>query len=184
MAVRDGGGMSSPLSLAAFEALHFNGSTREARPILAIDPGPKFSAFVLFRNGQPEDFAKVESASLLRALRLGAFFDRTNMVVACEQVRGMGMAIGAEVLDTVEWSGRFHEACDRGGYGPWLYVPRLKVKVHLCGSARAKDGNIIQALKDRFGGKGTKAAPGPLYGFKADAWQALALAITVADGAA
>jgi len=54
--------------------------------------------------------------------------------------------------------------------------------MHICGSARAKDQNIRQALIDRYGGKetaiGKKQNPGPLYGIKADEWQALGLAIT------
>jgi hypothetical protein len=60
------------------------------------------------------------------------------------------------------------------------------VKMHLCGNTRAKDGNIRQALLDRFGpGKaiacGTKKQPGPLYGVSKDVWQALALAVTWSD---
>jgi len=58
------------------------------------------------------------------------------------------------------------------------------VKLHLCGSARAKDTNIRQALIDRYGGSaaiGKKAAPGPLYGVSKDVWSALAVAVTAAD---
>jgi hypothetical protein len=61
------------------------------------------------------------------------------------------------------------------------------VKLHLCGSSRAKDPNVRTALLDRFGGagaKGTKAAPGPLYGIAADLWSALAIAVTWTDQAA
>jgi hypothetical protein len=89
------------------------------------------------------------------------------------------MAVGCfEVFETVYWSGRFAEA-----YGAARVdrVPRLKVKLHLCHDSRAKDGNIRQAILDRFGGKdqaiGRKAAPGPLYGIAGDVWAALALAI-------
>jgi hypothetical protein len=60
------------------------------------------------------------------------------------------------------------------------------VKLHLCKSTKANDASIRQALIDRYGpGKeraiGTKKAPGPLYGVKADVWAALALAVTWHD---
>jgi len=60
-------------------------------------------------------------------------------------------------------------------------ISRRAVKLHLCGSARAKDANIRQALIDRYGGSaaiGRKAAPGPLYGVSKDVWSALAIAVT------
>ncbi len=59
--------------------------------------------------------------------------------------------------------------------------------MHLCGSPRAKDPNVTQALVDRFArgetnyGKGTKKSPGFFYGFSADMWQAYALAVTYLD---
>ena len=61
------------------------------------------------------------------------------------------------------------------------------MKIHHCGSVKAKDANITQALVDRFAsgvpnhGKGSKASPGWFYGFKADIWQAYALAVYTAD---
>jgi hypothetical protein len=60
-------------------------------------------------------------------------------------------------------------------------VFRRDVKLHLCGSARAKDPNIRQALLDRFGPVGTKKAPGPLYGVKSHIWSALAVAVTASE---
>ena len=67
-------------------------------------------------------------------------------------------------------------------------IYRKDVKLHLCGSPRAKDSNIRQALIDRFGpGKekaiGLKKTPGPLYGVKSHVWAALAVAVTHLDGA-
>ena len=62
------------------------------------------------------------------------------------------------------------------------------MKLALCGSARAKDANVRQAIIDRFagvGGKavavGTKKNPGPLYGISNHKWSALALCITWID---
>jgi hypothetical protein len=77
------------------------------------------------------------------------------------------------------WIGRFQEA--------WRFpsqvrkVYRQQVKLHLCGSPRAKDANIRQALLDKLGPQGTKKAPGPTYGVKSHAWAALAVAVTAAE---
>jgi len=165
--------------------------------ILAIDPGTVQSAWVLFGDGRPERFGIDPNDALLCALRngalpdgpglmrlIGAFGDgvtKAPTVAVIEQVASYGMAVGAEVFETVRWAGRFEEALHPT---PVVLLPRMAVKMHLCGNSRAKDPNIRQALLDRFGGKaatGTKKAPGPLYGIHADLWAALAIAVTYAD---
>ena len=111
---------------------------------------------------------------LAKALRSGGLPD----VVVIEKIESYGMAVGAEVFDTVWWAGRFAEAASRV---PVVMLPRRAVKLALCGDSRAKDANIRQALIDRFGGSaavGRKAAPGPLYGICRDVWSALAIAVT------
>ena len=99
-------------------------------------------------------------------------------VVVIEKIESYGMAVGAEVFDTVWWAGRFAEAASRV---PVVMLPRRAVKLALCGDSRAKDANIRQALIDRYGGKeraiGTKATPGPLHGIAKDVWAALAVGI-------
>lgn len=146
-----------------------------SRAILVIDPGPTESAWVLFDGTKLESFAKEPNETVLERVRQS----RDN-TVACviEQIASYGMPVGAEVFETVFWSGRFAEA-----YGAERVhrLPRLRVKLHLCHDSRAKDGNIRQALIDRFGKPGTKANPGPLYGVSGDVWAALALAVTWCD---
>jgi hypothetical protein len=148
--------------------------------LLAIDPGPTQSAAVLYA---PDSLPPVRysgillNEELLGRLRVGAFgADR----LAIEKVASYGMPVGAEVFETVYWSGIFAEAW---GLRDKLVVriPRLTIKTHLCHSARANDASIRQALIDRFGKPGTKKHPGPTWGLKADMWAALALAVTVAD---
>lgn len=154
--------------------------------VLAIDPGSTNSAYVVLVDGSAiSEFGKIPNADLRE--RVIALLDASAVdVTACEQIRSYGMPVGAEVFDTVEFSGRLHEiAVVRGA--SWLYVPRLDVKMHACHAPNASDSNVRQALVDRFGGKesavGSKKTPGPLYGVTGDVWQALALAVTVGDKA-
>ena len=96
---------------------------------------------------------------------------------------GAGMPAGKEVFDTCVWIGRFAQAFEEHANDgqTWTTHLRTPIKAHLCGNARAKDGNVAQALRDRFGEKGTKANPGPFYGVKSHIWQAIALAVYHSD---
>jgi hypothetical protein len=151
---------------------------------LAIDPGPERSAWlVMGPSGGIRSFGIWTNEELLGLLRGelhgGLSADVTH--IAIEKVESFGMAVGAEVFETVFWSGRLAEAAR----GLQLErVSRRAVKLNLCGSARAKDTNIRQALIDRYGGPaaiGKKAAPGILFGISKDVWSALAVAVTAAD---
>jgi hypothetical protein len=152
--------------------------------VLAIDPGPVRSAFLVF-NGETQRIrqaAIVMNGELVDMLAAGVSAEVGAVVI--EWIESYGMAVGREVFETVHWSGRFTEAARPA---PVVQLPRRAVKLHLCGSSRAKDPNVRTALLDRFGGagaKGTKAAPGPLYGIAADLWSALAIAVTWTDQAA
>lgn len=155
--------------------------------VLAVDPGHTHSAFVLYDtiDGRLLAHGKEENGWLLSHIK-DAWGPReipVNVFVI-EQVACMGMAVGAEVFETVFWSGRFWERADRWNLDLHR-VKRHEVKTHLCGNQRAKDPNIRQALIDRYGpGKdvaiGTKKNPGPLYGVTKDVWSALAVAVTFA----
>lgn len=149
--------------------------------ILALDPGTTRSALVAL-DGLTVVGAWLEPNEAIRArLRFGQWSPAAAVLVV-EQVESFGMAVGAEVFETVWWAGRFAECWA----GPSARLTRRSVKLHLCGTARAKDANIRQALLDRYGpGKeravGIKASPGPLYGLKADLWAALAVGVTYHD---
>lgn len=160
--------------------------------ILALDPGPTRTAWLLLvpagaggHSLEPRRHGILPNRDLLERLRegspeLSAYYPPAVTVI--EKVEGFGMAVGAEVFETVWWSGRFAEASRRM---PVERLTRKAVKLHLCGSMRAKDPNIRQALIDRYGGAdaiGRKASPGPLYGVAGDVWSALAVAVTWADG--
>lgn len=147
--------------------------------VLAIDPGSVESAWVVYNGRVPTSAGKWDNRQLLDVIDGGLSKDIATVVV--EMVASYGMPVGAEVFETVWWSGRFHEAVIRHGH-EGARLPRKDVKLAICNHPRANDATIRQALIDRFGGKdkaiGKKAAPGPLYGLKADCWQALALAVT------
>ncbi len=145
--------------------------------IFAVDPGSEQSAFVRYGS------SVIERGTLPNADMLARLAQHTGIAqLVIEKIESYGMAVGVEIFDTVFWSGRFAQSW----HGAFDRLPRRAIKLHLCGSPRAKDANIRQALLDRFGpGRekaiGTKKAPGPLYGFKADEWAALAVAVTWSD---
>ena len=148
--------------------------------LLAIDPGPEQSAWLFYDSGRLTHAGIQGNLNVLGIVRDYPSPPFVGIPLVIEQVCHYGMPVGAEVFETVWWTGRFCEAA-----GDFIRVPRLTVKMHLCRSARAKDANVRQALIDRFGGKakaiGTKKAPGPLYDVKSHLWSALALAVWAED---
>ena len=155
------------------------------KEILAIDPGSTESAWCLidYDTRKPLHFNKEPNEAVRK------FLTQTSAdTLAVEMVASYGMPVGAEVFETCVWIGRFIEASDDN---PWIFRRdrcfRQPVKLHHCHDSRAKDSNIRQALVNRFAagqpnhGKGTQAEPGWFYGFRADIWQAYALAVYVAD---
>lgn len=155
--------------------------------VLAIDPGTTQSAWCVLKGDKVCGRGIEDNEIVLDRCRGKGDFGYFDHV-AIEMIASYGMPVGREVFETVLWVGRFYESLNRCGFEPEL-VYRLDVKVHLCGSARAKDANIRQAVIDRFprtgGGKcpqvGTKSSPGPLYGVSKDVWAALAVALFKVD---
>lgn len=149
--------------------------------ILAIDPGTTKSGWCLLDDGDPIAFGVLENSAMMDEIQ--ATYDADIMAV--EMIASYGMAVGREVFETCVWIGRFVQS--------WrdpdavLMVYRKDVKIFLCGSTKAKDSNIRQALLDSYpstgGGAtpqvGTKSKPGPLYGVSSHVWPALGVAVTV-----
>ena len=152
--------------------------------VLAVDPGTAASGIVLWDGDAKrvvESLSEIGNEELLdRLLRGGfAFSPVGDEMVVFEKIESMGMAVGASTFETVFWTGRFYEVASH--YAGVCRVTRREVKLHICGSMKAKDPNVRQALIDRFGEPGTKKNPGPLYGVSSHAWAALALAVTWFD---
>lgn len=149
--------------------------------ILAIDPGTTESGIVLYDNswiGAEIGFALVcPNDEVLHLIQS----DRYAEQLAIEMVASFGMPVGEEVFQTVLWTGRFQQRwMDTHAGKPVRLVKRMEVKMHLCHSPKAKDGNVRQALVDKLGAPGSKSKPGPTYGVKSHCWSALAVAV-VAD---
>lgn len=154
--------------------------------ILAIDPGNIESGYVVIDETlRPIESGKIENEELLNKCGNGSFSDCNN--IAIEMVASYGMAVGATVFETCVWIGKFAERLEYELDIKPRFIYRKDEKLNLCGSMKAKDSNIVQALIDRFApnisnkGKGTKKDPGWFYGFKKDIWQAYAVAITYHD---
>jgi hypothetical protein len=162
--------------------------TKNEMLILAVDPGTTQSGWVIYdpiRNSVVNcGIDKNQTVMDLVRTEIGP-----DLWFVCERISCQGMAVGQETFDTVEFIGAlFHQALGPRGWDRRhdFMVKRTEVKIHLCGTARAKDPNIRQAILDRFpatgGGKcpqvGTKKQPGPLFGVHAHIWSALAVALT------
>ena len=99
--------------------------------------------------------------------------------LAVEMIASYGMPVGREVFETCVFIGRLlQQWYQTHPPSTAQLVYRKDVKMHLCGSPRAKDAHIRQALLDKLGPVGTKKEKGPLYGVKSHAWAALAVAVT------
>lgn len=152
--------------------------------IIAIDPGTSKSAFVELDDAAVLRHGIQENAALLEYIRdQGA---SNSACLAVEMVACYGMAVGAETFETVYWIGRFIEAWERASGRTATRIFRKDIKLHFCGSARAKDANIRQAIIDRYGpgnelAIGKKKNPGPLYGVASHEWSALAVGVYHGD---
>lgn len=163
--------------------------------IFAIDPGNIMSGYALLGADSTEIIHIIECGKLpnkdIQAI-MNRWFDLTD-ILAIEMIAhyGQGMAAGATTFDTCIWIGRFLETAERDMHmqeGVDIHrIMRREEKINLCGSMKAKDKDIKQALVDRFAagqpnyGKGTKKAPSFFYGVSADAWSAIAVGVTAFD---
>ena len=149
--------------------------------LIAIDPGTTKSGVCVFRGKRVTDAYVSDNETLVRQLALANRSIDTQPTVVIEMIASYGMAVGKETFETCVWIGRFIQVCD-----DVHRMFRKEVKIHLCGTTRAKDTNIWQAIVDRYGGKdaavGRKKTPGPLYGVTSHSRAALALGLCWMDG--
>jgi hypothetical protein len=162
--------------------------------ILGIDPGDEESAWVTYDTEAKKPLRATKEPNGVLLKRMCQFdtdeedgFGAEINHMAIEMIASYGMPVGKSVFDTCVWIGRFiqawieHWALRHGCSYEYLY--RKDVKMLLCGTTKAKDGNVRQAIMDRYGSTrekaiGKKKTPGPLYGVTKDMWSALGVAIT------
>ncbi|MFY2643729.1 hypothetical protein ACOTDF_19390 [Achromobacter insuavis] len=151
---------------------------------LAIDPGPEESGWCVMLEDTVVHSGVMPNSELLEYVQRNHI--RINPTrLAIEMIASYGMPVGREVFETCLWIGRFVQAWHDPEAVRLVY--RKDVKMHLCGTTKAKDGNVRQAIIDLYpasgGGAtpqiGTKAKPGPLYGVSSHAWPAIGVALTV-----
>ena len=159
--------------------------------IFAIDPGNVESGYVVVEHDGNEivrvrECGKVSNEDLRDRLSLWDIIQEFDLAI--EMIASYGMPVGKDVFDTCVWIGRFCECANNYEFTKQpTMIYRADEKLNLCGDKRAKDPNVRQALLDRYApgeknsGKGTKKKPGFFYGFKADIWQAFAVAVTYFD---
>lgn len=109
--------------------------------ILSIDAGTTDSGFAIISFPfSLLRFGKIKNEEL-RSLVLNEKYD----VMVYEKFQSMGMPVGASTFESVEWNGVFRE-CARSRDIPVCTVYRKEEKQILCGSLKAKDANIRQAI--------------------------------------
>jgi len=144
--------------------------------ILAIDPGTDESGWCILTDGIVSESGVMANNQLLAVVSGWDIYREDTLAI--EMIASYGMAVGREVFETCVWVGRFQQAWREPESVKLVY--RRDVKLHLCGTVKAKDANIRQALIDLLGPQGTKKTPGATFGVKSHAWAALGVAVTVA----
>lgn len=115
--------------------------------LLALDPGNIRTAWLVYDTSTREVIDhNLEPNEQVLTRVLGHEFSPDHLAV--EMVACYGMAVGVEVFETVLWIGRYIQAWGQGH----TKFYRKAIKLKLCGSSKAKDGNVRQAIIDRFGG--------------------------------
>ena len=127
------------------------------------------------RRRRPQGFGITANDVLVRALRTGGLPD----VVVIEKIESYGMAVGAEVFDTVRWAGRFDEAAHRV---PVVMLPRRAVKLALCGDSpgegRQHPPGAHRPLRRLGRADRPQGHPRAAVRHRQDVWSALAIAVT------
>lgn len=162
------------------------------RFILAIDPGNVKSAFCLVDPElKPLAFGKNDNELMYAQIiddivkHVPSEYIDHGLDVAIEMMQSFGAPVGKTTFETCVWIGQLKERFR--DFEPVLIYRKSDENMTLCHRMTANDSQIKRVLIDRFApntpnyGKGTKKEPGWFYGFRADIWQAYAVAVTFHD---
>lgn len=144
--------------------------------IVAIDPGPERSAILKWNGDRVVNPMILNNGEIRDCVASMAVPE----MLAVEMIACYGMPVGAETFNTCLFIGQLKEIWLQK-LKPFQLVYRREVKMHFCGTMKAKDPNIRQALIDKFGPVGTRKSPGKLYGVSSHLWAALAVAVYVQE---
>ena len=146
--------------------------------ILAIDPGTTQSGFTVWDGTEILDCGKIDNDVMLDYIT-----SKSYDVLTIEKIVSYGKSVGQSTFDTVFWCGRFYQVAIQADIKTEMVIRREVRLYHCDNDTKAKDANVIQALKDRFepGLQPRKKPKGILRNLKADAWQAFGLAVYLYD---
>lgn len=152
--------------------------------ILALDVGTTQSGYCFMNTDtyEPLEFGKMDNEQLLEDVVIDGMYD----ILVYEEFQSFGMAVGKSTITSITWNGRYIQAAWERKI-PVYAIYRMEEKVNLCGTTKAKDSNLRQAMIDRFAkfdfknGKGTKGKRDWFYGFSKDAWSAAIIGVTWID---
>lgn len=144
---------------------------------IGIDPGPDESGVAVWTDGKVGLHAVMPNDEILARLASNTGMPQPTTVVI-EMIADFRMVVGINVFRTCIAIGKFQQAWSP----PWSPRPmreliRQKVKTELCGTPRAGNPEVRQALINLLGEPGKKSAPGPTFGIKSHEWSAIALCV-------
>jgi hypothetical protein len=155
--------------------------------ILGIDPGTHHSGLVAYSAIDKtviDSHNELPNFQVLKYLSSAAY---SPMCFGIEIPACYGLRVGRDVFQTCVWAGRFIQKFAGRMPSATLYEVSRPEIVHMLTGARSGPKAAVNAvLVDRFGpgrkiAVGKKSSPGPLYGVKGHAWDALAVAYYVAE---
>ena len=159
--------------------------------VVGVDPGPVTSGVVRLHSvddGLPVHVAAAHDAADRADLAYRVAGHNGRTLVAIEGLTSYGSIVGATTWETAYVVGYVQRLAEEIG-AECVVLTRPDVALALAGSRRATDAQIHEACRDIYrkaglacgGGaepcRGTKAQPGPLYGVRSHAWDALAVAL-------
>lgn len=143
----------------------------------AIDPGPERSGWcaydpgnMIVLNGGIDENEHVKN--ILRS------WGECDTLIECYLASYNVRYIGATVVNTVLWTGRFLEAsCGCGRSAHLIHEP--DVRLVLCGNKRAKETQMRQRVRDILGPLPTKKQPSKHWAIRptSHVWSAVALCL-------
>jgi hypothetical protein len=138
--------------------------------VIGIDPGPEKSAYVVWDGKEIISKDIISNDEILHII-VSKFYAPPGTLYAVEGVQSFGKVVGGDIFKTCIMIGRILEAAKISIRTEADYlVYRPAIKGWLCGTVRAKDKDIRQALIDMLGKEVTK-------GVSSHIWSALAVAV-------